>query len=549
MKLRRVTGDQTVPPSRLVSAEGASLESVYFQQNKYLVASEWNLIGQVASERDRRLSSTYGRPGFAVMDPLRAQYNVRDPKPYRLYLPASHAQVGTEVVFIGSPGPNAGDGDDGDAFVDFGPPPASGTRFDFLIAEIWYAEVAPPEAPDGTSKILYDGGTPDLGSDLTNPANPDYLMYVVREPEVSSQPTTQETTRRVQVRWRLRIIENIDPAAYPNYWDDWRVTGRGDAGAGQEAYPYLPTGGSQPLSARAGDGSLGAATAFVAAVGYTWAIPVALARRVAGEGALEVVPPDYIGPPVNRRVRDLRNPIVPRPEVIVGPPGPPGPPGPTGTPGPPGSPGAPGGTGPQGQTGAQGPVGPQGPPSSGGTQAPLEIRNIGSSFPVLAANDWTVGQGFVNTWAIPGGRGGQSLGPWNMRDDGSVIPFRGGFYFAPRDYQLAPGWKLHCQLYGVVFRSPFTADGARQQYGFRVIRPDGAVMAQSTWWFDSNPSRGDWANIAGFAGSSFWVMDDINQLAYGVWNGLWRTQIYSSQPGPNNWETGGIWLQVFAAQG
>lgn len=265
MRAIHLVGDPTVDPSREAAAEGASLRQVYFQKQRSLVPAEWNLIGTVAAERDSLVLAGVGRPGFAKRGTL------TNPSGFVLHLPRDFAIAGGEVVEID-------DGTLGGASVTLDAPPTSGTRDDAVYLEVYHVEVAALGTPDATSKALPTRGGAG-GTDLASDA-----AYALKDPEVPSP----ETTRRIQVRWRLRVTPGIDAVAHPRGVGDPLCTGQGAAGA--------PVGGATFVHPdddlghyRAGTGTLGDAAAFGTVAGYTWAIPVAVCHREAGETAITTI--------------------------------------------------------------------------------------------------------------------------------------------------------------------------------------------------------------------------------------------------------------------
>lgn len=533
MKQTNVLGDPAVVPAgRLTTAERTGLESVFFQNDKFLVPAEWNLIGAIAAERDRNASVALGNPGFRTIRDF-VLPTLGGSNPYRLQVYGSWALVGEEIVYVG-PTQDRNDLPATAFNITFGAPPSSGSRVDFAFVEMYYAEVAPKEAPDAASKILPENGAIDLGADMTDVAYPDRTYYLVRDPAVTTQgdltAAGQETTRRIQVRWRVRVIEGVNPTAYPDYFSDPLVTGRGDAGAGVSGYGYRALSGALQGSGIAGDGSLAAAQAFRSVSGYVWAIPICAAYRVAGDAILQPGDPNVVGY-TQGYVKDLRNPIVARPQIIQGPPGPPGPPGAPGAPGAPGTPGAQGGPG-----------------------VPLEVRTTAQTVLVLGEGNFGVGQvvsgnGQTNSWQVP--THGDNIGSWTINDGGSanIIPYRGGFPLHPRDIFLPPGWRWYAEFYGIVWL-PYTGSDTTWHYGIRVLNPGRQVVGQITYDINVAGGKGGMQSLRTIPGAQFPINDPGDDASYATWNGMWRTQLFTSFAGGGTaqFSTGGIYLHMYAVK-
>lgn len=261
--LARINGDPGRPPSRIPGTDPANLDGLIFQRRTVPAPDDFTAIGQVAADRARRLAATIGRPGFATAETLSVSG-------FDLTLPVCRALVGDEPLRLGS----GADGTDANV-VTFGAPPGGGTRWDVLFVESWVAEVAPIGASDGgTSQSLPVAGgkgNPSLAGDS---------RFAIKNPAIGD-----ETARRTQVRWALRVAEGVDLATYPAGLGDPTILGRGDA-AGPILGKAFAEAPHRTFLYRAGDGSAADATSFADATGYTFALPIVAILRTAGEGAL-----------------------------------------------------------------------------------------------------------------------------------------------------------------------------------------------------------------------------------------------------------------------
>lgn len=179
--------------------------------------------------------------------------------------------------------------------IQFPAPPAAGTRTDLALLELWFAEVAPANAADTVSQNVYLHGGVDSG---TLPNDLRDLNLPPRYPQAMTATSAlpRETTRRVQLRWRLRTVAGVDLVAHPFGIDAPTVTAQGDAPT-PSAYTFTQSRDDGGLWV-AGDGSQAAGAALGSVDGYAFAVPIAGVIRQAGETAIA---------PAN--VTDLRLPI------------------------------------------------------------------------------------------------------------------------------------------------------------------------------------------------------------------------------------------------
>lgn len=260
--LVKTYGDPRRLPSRLPGTDPASLDGVYFQRRNIPAPDDFTLIGQVAADRDRRLARTIAAPGFATLETLAVST-------FNLILPPCNALVGDEALRLCT----AEDGT-GNVTTPCGAPPGSGTRWDVAFVESWVAEVGPLGTADPASKFLPAWG----GRGNANLSADD--RFVLQNPDVG-----QETARRTQLRWAIRVAQGVDLTTYPDGLGDPTILGQADAGAPLGGKPFQEVAGRTSVY-RAGDGSAADAVSFANATGFTWAIPLVAILRTAGESAL-----------------------------------------------------------------------------------------------------------------------------------------------------------------------------------------------------------------------------------------------------------------------
>jgi hypothetical protein len=167
-------------------------------------------------------------------------------------------------VHVGTPGQpqNA-------ATIQLPPPPATGSAYDLVYLEIWAQEVAAPQSTDQggvnvTSRVIYQWGG------VGNPTLPDQTWW---------SAAGIETARRVQIRWALRSARFTSAPQLQG------VPAQGGASAPLAQYPFAPVSGS-PCLYQAGDGSVTCGQALQAVDATSYATPVALVARTAGQSVI-----------------------------------------------------------------------------------------------------------------------------------------------------------------------------------------------------------------------------------------------------------------------
>ncbi len=159
--------------------------------------------------------------------------------------------------------------------VELSAPPAAGTRVDLVVLEVWRALIkAIPSVVNksATGLILRHGNVkaPDgvnLPDDLIDP------NYGV------------ESNARVQIQYRLRVVDNVNVSTYPDGLDDPTVLAHtvsdfGGAGADGTvtAFAFSATSHDKGLW-RAGTGDSAGATSLGTVDGYMYAVPVCAVHR------------------------------------------------------------------------------------------------------------------------------------------------------------------------------------------------------------------------------------------------------------------------------
>ena len=160
-----------------------------------------------------------------------------------------------------------------------GPSGVGERRFDLVILEVWRRLVAASPSVVGKSAL---GRIWRNGNVKIDPASDAVLNY---PDDILDTNVGSETTKRVQIQYRLRVIQSIDLFAYPHGIDDPTVVARSVPAAAAlpdgnaTTFPYLnQSSAGDPGLWVAGDGD---PTNTLGTVdGYMYAIPlVAVVRR------------------------------------------------------------------------------------------------------------------------------------------------------------------------------------------------------------------------------------------------------------------------------
>lgn len=137
----------------------------------------------------------------------------------------------------------------------FSAPPATGTRVDLAFLEFWQEQI------NYTESILQYGGA--ANSTLPN--------------DLLDSRIGLETTRRVQLKWRIRVAGGIDSIGHPNLLDDPNVKAWGGTGS-ITTWAFSQTANDTGLFV-AGDGTSMAQANLNTTDGYVYAIPLIQVNR------------------------------------------------------------------------------------------------------------------------------------------------------------------------------------------------------------------------------------------------------------------------------
>lgn len=153
--------------------------------------------------------------------------------------------------------------------VELSSPPTAvaSVRVDFVLLEVWKAQVAP--SPSATNKPSASeiwrfgnvlGGWTPFVDDLQDPV------------------LGKKTTERVQIQYRIRVVENIDLTSYPDGFDVAKVFGQGAAGVNSTyTFSNMQHELGDPGLWRSGNGV--ASNTLGTVDGYAYAIPICAVFR------------------------------------------------------------------------------------------------------------------------------------------------------------------------------------------------------------------------------------------------------------------------------
>ena len=265
--------------SRVLDGTDSGYNEVILQQGKPPLDSEFNLLQELASDFSRRVVLRGSPSGFLGNEtnshsdfltsadwsnwfkfgPQRAseQRAVMWANVNGWLIPVTGTQTGTPP---GAP-------NDTDTFnkITLSPPPASSgdRRVDYVFLEVWQARVSPNPASTNkpSSSAIYrygnvEGGASFLADDIVDPA----LGF--------------ETTQRVQLQYRIRVVTNVlGLTTNPDGFDPAVVKAQGAAAAPTSfVFENMRSELGDPGLWRAGDGTQGS---LGTVDGYSYAIPIA----------------------------------------------------------------------------------------------------------------------------------------------------------------------------------------------------------------------------------------------------------------------------------
>jgi hypothetical protein len=238
--------------SRILNPGNSSFSMVTFQQAKPLLDSELNLSQQIQNKARADILRALLSPGILSMTTIT---DVTDRK-NALRISNAVANVNGWLVYL-----NGQNRSDALSDIVFAAAPYNGSREDLAYLEAWFEEVAPSGSPEDDDENVYRYGGIASGT-IAN--------------DLQDSVAGDETTRRIQLRWNIRTVADVDFASHASGVDDGN---RVKARAGAQSDTNYAFGGVGNGLYRAGDGSSAACTTLRCVDGYVYAIPLFRVHR------------------------------------------------------------------------------------------------------------------------------------------------------------------------------------------------------------------------------------------------------------------------------
>lgn len=238
--------------SRILNPDNRSFSMVAFQQAKPLLDSELNLSQQIQNKARADILRALLSPGILSLNLVTG---VTDRK-NALRISNAVANVNGWLVYL-----NGQNRSDALSDILFTAAPYNGSREDLAFLEVWFEEVAPSGSPEDDDENVYNYGGIASGT-IAN--------------DLLDSTAGDETTRRIQLRWNIRTVSDVNFTSYPaGVTNGDRVKAR--AGATSDTnYTFNSVGNGLY---RAGDGSSSACTTLKCVDGYVYALPLFRVHR------------------------------------------------------------------------------------------------------------------------------------------------------------------------------------------------------------------------------------------------------------------------------
>jgi hypothetical protein len=267
-------------PANQFSGEEKSFETLVIQEGKPVIDWEVNLLEEVARDHGVRLSNQRFYPScflsgdylenntlegsFEFLTPTPGNENLFKIKRQDALVNGWHVRF--EYSGTSTPGENE---------IELDIPPASGTRTDLVILEVWRALIK-----DGLTANLSGGGLIFRNGNVKAPDAVNFANDIIDPNEAA------ETSARIQIQYRYRVINGVDLDTFPDGLDDPTVVahtatdinGGIPADGNVTVLTYSPVDRDSGLW-RAGTGSAGDATTLRTVDGFMYAIPVCAVFR------------------------------------------------------------------------------------------------------------------------------------------------------------------------------------------------------------------------------------------------------------------------------
>ena len=271
-----MTNNLGLNQTRVLDSSNRSFEAVIFQKKKPPLSCEWNLEGNLVAGHSQDVSQLVGPSGWVsigyindnvIENTARVGDVIASPNypanSFKLMATDQGILTGTLAAWVNGmkvvvQGTNSMS--DENNVIQLGLPPTTAGRVDFVFLEVWRYLVGISDTVYTHGNALY-GGVNYL-NDLVDPA------------------VNVETSLRVQVQYRIRVVSDVDIGTFPDGFGP-NVYAQGPLASPSTCTGcnFIPVPGDPGLW-RAGLGDSAAQETLNTVDGYTYAIPMfAVTRR------------------------------------------------------------------------------------------------------------------------------------------------------------------------------------------------------------------------------------------------------------------------------
>lgn len=257
--------------SGYLDPEERAFETVVFQSSKPILDVEQNLFQDLVFEN--ALAKVLAPSGWLKGDFLNgnSDFEFSTTANEFKFVNKPVAFVNGFKVVVEYTGTNS----DGENVISLSAPPATGWRTDFVFLEVWRALLS--ASPDTTNKSsggrIYRHG--NVGVDPADDATINFTDDILQN------PPNAETSKRVQVQYRIRVVDGVDVNTYPWGMSAPTVLAQGTQGSPVATYTFSNMGstiGDYGLW-RSGAGDSTSQTDLGTVDGYCYAIPLCAVFR------------------------------------------------------------------------------------------------------------------------------------------------------------------------------------------------------------------------------------------------------------------------------
>ena len=263
--------------TRVLDSEDRSFERVVYQRKKPPLSCEVNFTGDLASKHSQELAQFLVPSGWGLVGALRDDTTESDggagdvlcsstytANTFKLLGIDKGVEKESLIAYVNGwkllvQGSNSAA--DENNIILLSDPPSTAYRVDFIFLEVWRKLLSTTDVVYKYGNLLYGGTNPT--NDLIDPA------------------INIETSRRVQLQYRIRVVDDIDIESYPYGFDPNKVFVQGTLSSPlstcSHAY-FAQTPGDLGLW-RAGVGDAAAQEDLGTVDGYTYAIPMFAVHR------------------------------------------------------------------------------------------------------------------------------------------------------------------------------------------------------------------------------------------------------------------------------